>query len=154
MIVAFQQGFYRPQTKLRKGNVFTSVCQEFCPRRGVSTPPRQTPPTWADTTTPKQTRPPSRRLLQRTVHIILECILVISVKSPEKMFLSEHCRKIWKEFLYWKTWNALISPVTVKNSVKNRVLFGNCRGIIIWFKELINSAVMCNHMCQHVWQFR
>ena len=28
-------GFYRPQTKLRKGNVFTSVCQEFCPRGGV-----------------------------------------------------------------------------------------------------------------------
>ena len=24
---------YRPQTKLRKGNVFTSVCQEFCPHR-------------------------------------------------------------------------------------------------------------------------
>ena len=23
---------YRPQTKLWKGNVFTSVCQEFCPR--------------------------------------------------------------------------------------------------------------------------
>ena len=25
---------YRPQTKLRKGNVFTSVCQEFCPQEG------------------------------------------------------------------------------------------------------------------------
>ena len=25
---------YRPQTKLRKGNVFTSVCQEFCPQVG------------------------------------------------------------------------------------------------------------------------
>ena len=35
-------GNYRPQTKLRKGNVFTSVCQEFCPQWGV--PPRQTPP--------------------------------------------------------------------------------------------------------------
>ena len=27
---------YHPQTKLRKGNVFTSMCQEFCP--GVYTP--------------------------------------------------------------------------------------------------------------------
>ena len=27
--------YYRPQTKLRKGNVFTSVCQEFCPQGGV-----------------------------------------------------------------------------------------------------------------------
>ena len=26
--------FYRPQTKLQKGNVFTSVCQEFCPQLG------------------------------------------------------------------------------------------------------------------------
>ena len=26
--------FYRPQTKLRKGNVVTSVCQEFCPGGG------------------------------------------------------------------------------------------------------------------------
>ena len=56
---------YRPQTKLRKGNVFTSVCKEFCPKKGVcipagtgadtpsantprQTPPRQAPP-WADT---------------------------------------------------------------------------------------------------------
>ena len=38
---------YRLKTKLRKDNVFTSVCQEFCPQRvGVHTP-RQTPP-WAD----------------------------------------------------------------------------------------------------------
>ena len=27
--------YYRPQTKLRKGNVFTSVCQEVCPQWGV-----------------------------------------------------------------------------------------------------------------------
>ena len=39
--------FYRPQTKLQKGNVFTSVCQELCPRRGGGkcTPP----PPWANT---------------------------------------------------------------------------------------------------------
>ena len=62
--------FYRPQTKLRKGNVLTSVCQEFCPWGGeypsmhlgrhppsrytpqVGTPPAGTPP-WEGT-------PPSR----------------------------------------------------------------------------------------------
>ena len=27
--------YYRPQTKLRQGNVFTSVCQEFCPQGGA-----------------------------------------------------------------------------------------------------------------------
>ena len=41
---------YRPQTKLHKGNVFTSVCQVFCPQRGG-------------------VHPPCRRLLQRTVRI-------------------------------------------------------------------------------------
>ena len=55
---------YRPQTKLQKGNVFTSVCQEFCPRGGGCThtpwadthPAGQTPhpPPWPDTT-PQQT---------------------------------------------------------------------------------------------------
>ena len=34
--------YYRPETKLWKGNVFTSVCQEFCPQGGVH-PPGQTP---------------------------------------------------------------------------------------------------------------
>ena len=98
-----QQGvtfyYYRPQTKLRQGNVFTRVCREFCPQRGVSgrqppgqTPPGQTPP-WTDTpclgrhppgqtppwpdTTPWPDIPLSRRLLQRTVRILLECIFVI-----------------------------------------------------------------------------
>ena len=57
--------FYRLQTKLRKGNVFTSVCQELCPR-GVYTSPwqadnppcplgRQTPPWQADPPSGRQT---------------------------------------------------------------------------------------------------
>ena len=63
---------YRLQTKLRKGNVFTPICQSFCSQEGVSasvhagihtppgqtspgqTPPRQIPP-WEDT--PWQTPP-------------------------------------------------------------------------------------------------
>ena len=61
--------YHHPQTKLQKGNVFTSMCQEFCPQGGAvqlpgqtlhrqtpplgryppkQTPPRQTSP-WADT---------------------------------------------------------------------------------------------------------
>ena len=51
-----REGNYRPQQYLHKGNVFTSVCQEFCPHGGGrctpppgrhpvgQTPPRQTPP--------------------------------------------------------------------------------------------------------------
>ena len=89
---------------LPKGNVFTSVCQEFCPwGRGVcqTLPPGQTrqtpPPRHADTPqadtplgrhpqadtplrvdTPldRQPLPPSRRPLQQTVRILLEYILV------------------------------------------------------------------------------
>ena len=43
--------YYCPQTKLRKGNVFTPVCQSFCSRGGMSAsvhagihPPGQTFP--------------------------------------------------------------------------------------------------------------
>ena len=59
-------------TKLWQGNIFRSVCQEFCPRRGgiclSACWETHTPPAWADT--------PSRGLLLRTVRILLECILV------------------------------------------------------------------------------
>ena len=42
LFVVLDQGiisshYYRPQTELREGNVFTSVCQEFCPGGGVHT---------------------------------------------------------------------------------------------------------------------
>ena len=77
--------FYRPQTKLRKGNAFTSMCQEFCPLGGGQSPPGRHPhPTpWThippgQTDPPGQT-PPSRRLMQRTVRILLECILVLLI---------------------------------------------------------------------------
>ena len=76
--------FYRPQMKLRKGNVFTPVCQSFCLQgRGCLpqcmlgyTPPlgRQPPSLWADirrTDSHPGRPPPGRhtpyiRLLQRT----------------------------------------------------------------------------------------
>ena len=56
------------------------------------TPPGRTPP-WADTpqqTPPRQTPhgqtpPPSRRLLLRTVGILLECILVFSYNDKKRM---------------------------------------------------------------------
>ena len=79
--------YYRPQTQLRKGNVFTLVCQSFC-SRGVSaqcmlgyTPlGRHTPLLFSNTPQPDTTllgrHPPSRRLLLRTVRILLECIVV------------------------------------------------------------------------------
>ena len=102
-VLQMTQHFYRQQTKLRKGNVFTTVCQEFCPR-GVYTSlwadtslarhiPMQTSP-WpdtpgADTSLARHplaiysslgrhphSPPPARWLLQQTVRILLECILV------------------------------------------------------------------------------
>ena len=47
---------YRRQTKLRKGNAFTPVCQSFCSQGGgvhpsMQTPPRQTHPPRAETST-------------------------------------------------------------------------------------------------------
>ena len=46
------RNFYRPQTKLRKGNVFTPVCQSFCSRGGGGCLPQcmlgYTPPSPTD----------------------------------------------------------------------------------------------------------
>ena len=60
--------------KLRKSNVLTSVCQEFCPGgvyllQWADTPLGRHPFPWANT--------PIRQPLQRTVRILLECILVL-----------------------------------------------------------------------------
>ena len=106
--------YYHPQMKLRKGNVFTPVCQSFC-SQGRCTPPGtpppwQTQPHWEDTplgihpqanihpqadthpradtplgrhTTPGQTPLLPRRPLQRTVRILLECILVHRYLHPQ-----------------------------------------------------------------------
>ena len=97
--------YYRPQTKLRKGNVFTPVCQSFCSQGGVclsacwDTHPLgrypqgpQADTSWVDT--PWQTLQPGETPPQQTspcpVHawidmataadgsILLECILVVS----------------------------------------------------------------------------
>ena len=58
--------FYRPQTKLRKGNVFTSMCREFCPWGGGGVhplgrqpPPGQTTPTPSGRHPPQTDTPPS-----------------------------------------------------------------------------------------------
>ena len=50
---------YRPQTKLRKGNVFTPVCQSFCTQGGVCPSACWNTPPWADTP-PGQTPPLGR----------------------------------------------------------------------------------------------
>ena len=95
---ALRSYFYHPQMKMRKGNVFTSVCQESCPQgRGRCTPPpgqtprlgrhphRQTPP--------RQT-PLIRRPLQRTVRILLECILVQAVNKLINSFIFVQKKKL------------------------------------------------------------
>ena len=85
-------------TYLRQGNIFTtvrhSVHREVYPSMHwgrhplADTPPGQTHPQadtpWADT--PLGRHPPGRRLLLRTVHILLECILVSGcMLSPNSM---------------------------------------------------------------------
>ena len=128
MVVDQCQPYYRPQTKLRKGNVFTSVCQEFCPQgRGCvcqtplplagrhspgQTPPRQadTPPTdtplgrhpspWqADTPLGRHPHYPCRRPLQWTIRILLECILVFYLFSNKKFHEIDKSMKLFRLFL-------------------------------------------------------
>ena len=100
-IIATNSSHYRPQTKLRKGYVLHlsvilstgGVCPSACwdtPWADTpltdTTPQADTPHTWADT--PWQTPPPpgqtpasARRLLLRTVRILLECILACVIIS-------------------------------------------------------------------------
>ena len=91
---------YRPQTKLRKGNVFTSVCHEFCPGGGVHLPGRH-PLLGRHSTRQKTPRltPPSRRSLQRTVPILLECILVLIEISVETIIMRESKKTSFKDYV-------------------------------------------------------
>ena len=59
----------------------------FSPREQAPPPSRSRHPPGAGTRPPRDRHPPprSRRLLLRTVHILLECILFISLYPPENM---------------------------------------------------------------------
>ena len=71
--------YYRPPKKLRKGNVFTPVCDSVHRGGYTHTSLGRHPP--ADTTLgrhpPPQADSPQGRPLQRTVGILLECILML-----------------------------------------------------------------------------
>ena len=76
--------YYRSQTELRKGNVFTPVRDSV--HRGRCTPPRQIPPGRPppDRALPLGRHPPGQASpvpLHQTVRILLECILVKGVFS-------------------------------------------------------------------------
>ena len=76
-----------PATKLGQGNIFSSVCQEFCPQGGAYLgryPPRQVHP-WAGTPLGRYISPWGQvppwtgtppMVNEQTVRILLECILV------------------------------------------------------------------------------
>ena len=95
--------YYRPQLSC-EGYVFTPVCQSFCSQGGLPQcmlgyhPPgtRHTP------------SPPSRRLLLRTVRILLECILI-----SNWLFLSRsennNSSKSWAEILSRRFSGAFLS---------------------------------------------
>ena len=75
---------YRPQTKLRKGNVFTSVCHVFCvPPRQT----RQTPPPTPDHTPPPQTTNAADGTHPTGMH---SCFFFICWKRSTLPHLSSH----------------------------------------------------------------
>ena len=73
-----------PATKLGQGNIFSRVCQEFCPQGrgylGRYTPQAGTPP-------PGQVHHPlagtPTMVNERAVSILLECILVLQIFLPK-----------------------------------------------------------------------
>ena len=110
-ILTFLAIYYRPQTKLRKGNLFTSVCWEFCPQGGGVHPPRQNPPPsrhppgqtptlgrhtlWADTI------PPGRWILQRMAHILQEFILVFHIYICRSFLIITYMYNLRKLYIIW-----------------------------------------------------
>ena len=75
-VVKHSQSFLLPAaTKLGQGNIFTSVCQEFCPQGGggclpqcmLGYPPDQTPPPPRDQA-PRSRHPPGPGTPPRTRH--------------------------------------------------------------------------------------
>ena len=85
----WQPSFFTGRNEVGQGNIFTSVCQEFCPQGGSASvhappgadtpspwsrhPPRADPPRAADT--PQEQTPPGSRL-QHTVNERPVCILL------------------------------------------------------------------------------
>ena len=104
--------FYRRQKKLRKGNVFKPVCHSVHSRGSIHPLPRQTAPgrhssPQADTPIGN---PPPRRPLQRTVRILLECILVkvnLSNSDPNliKVVTKTKFRPSFSSLLDQISWN-------------------------------------------------
>ena len=91
---------------LRQGNVFTPVSHSVHRGRGclADTPPGRHPPSWADTPSPRWHPPPPRRPLQRTVRILLECILV-QQKFWKLQDLGRHIHLYsWRSLPSWKFW--------------------------------------------------
>ena len=65
----YQRHYYRPQTKLREGYVFTSVCDSV---NGGVYPIMP----WSHSTPPPPDQTPPLVVAVRAVRILLECILV------------------------------------------------------------------------------
>ena len=119
--------FDRPQTKLRKGNVFTPVCQSFCSRGGgevsvlvhAGIHPQGRHPPWTDT--PWQTPPLGRHPRTDTprdgycsgryasywntflsIHVLVHIQATMGLKSwIQQDTASQH---VTREMLYWTSY--------------------------------------------------
>ena len=94
-----QVGYYRPQTRLGQGNIFRSMCQEFCSWGGGGLVPggcliwggawsrEVAGPSWGLLPGGCLAETPPGRLLLRVVRILLECILVEFYLYPISVFV-------------------------------------------------------------------
>ena len=97
--------YYRPQTKLRKGNVFTSVCQQFCPREG-SVHPLGRHPSLGRHPLGTSLPPPSDSHCSRRYKSYWNAFL-LEIKLFEGA-AGEHFDRTWRAFEFERAaWNSL-----------------------------------------------
>ena len=142
--------YYRPQTKLRKGNVFTSVCQEFCPQVGVSArhppgrlgrhPPTLPPGRHAPGQSP---HPKRRRPLQRMVRILLECILV-SCYFYELLFL--HLSGFLIETVFCRVTYQTLHPIETPDTFLECVAYYFIQSVSLCTQPHV-QMIFCRKQC-------
>ena len=117
--------FYRPQRSLGQGNIFRSVCQEFCPQGGCAWGGVWVC-VWESFFLPPTMKFGARLYFQKRVSRILStvgvCMGVCVWVCVGKFLFTTH-NEVWGKVIF--------SEACVKNSVHRGVCMGGCVGVCV-----------------------